>query len=319
MKVLFVNNKEKRCGVNQFGFRTGQALLKYGKHEYHYIEADTSQEFHQAYNALSADCCIFNFHPQTMGWYDEINPSIKKAAIMHELGFALKNSNFYEALARYENIIWPDPTWTDHLYAEPYDRNSNKIFTVGRQIPEYNPGPAPEELTIGSFGFVYGGKNFIKIIEQVQSEFDSAKIRLHIPAGAHADTQGSDAQLLIEQCKSIIKPNFTLEFSTEFLDEPALLDWLSKNTLNAFFYDYNYGRGITSAVDYALAVKRPIMVTDSFMMRHLFNTTHSIKLGSTTLKTLVDLGTWPLEPYYSLWTQENLANEYDDICNQICI
>ena len=58
---------------------------------------------------------------------------------------------------------------------------------------------------------------------------------------------------------------------TDFVNENDLLIFLQSNTMNIFLYDNLHGRGISSTIDYALSVRRPLGISDSFMFRHIYS------------------------------------------------
>lgn len=95
-----------------------------------------------------------------------------------------------------------------------------------------------------------------------------------------------------------------IEASHQFLSHDALLDWLSQNTINCFFFDKCEGRGVSSSIDYALAVRRPIA-----MFRHIRKTTSSIVIDEMSLKEIIANGTKPFERYYQEWTKEKLIKD----------
>ena len=123
-------------------------------------------------------------------------------------------------------------------------------------------------------GFATHGKGFERLIIAVQEEFDEAIIRLHIPAGDFADTSVAD---LVARCRELIrKDGIKLVTSHEFLHKTELLDFLAQNTLNCFFYDKCEGRGISSAIENALAVRKPLAITRSNMFRHVLSGNSSV-------------------------------------------
>jgi hypothetical protein len=41
--------------------------------------------------------------------------------------------------------------------------------------------------------------------------------------------------------------------------------------MNIFLYDKMMGRGISSTIDYALSVKKPLAISDSYMFRNIYS------------------------------------------------
>ena len=113
-------------------------------------------------------------------------------------------------------------------------------------------------------GFGYAGKGFDQVVRTVQQEFDDAAIRMHIPISPFMDPQGIQATEIDDRCRAlVVKPGVKLSVTHEFLSVQGILDFLAQNSLNAFFYAENPGRGLSSVLDMALAVDRPIALTKS--------------------------------------------------------
>ena len=172
--------------------------------------------------------------------------------------------------------------------------------------------------TIGSFGFGLEGKGFERVIETVQREFDHAHIRLHIPFSPIMDPTGSFAAETRRRCEQLInKPGIRLSLSHEFLDQSQMLEFLAGNTLNAFFYDQYRNRGLSSSTDYALAVGRPVALTRSEMFRHFSAAGVDVYMEETSLHQIMARGFAPLEPLQRLWSEENLARDYEKAVSRL--
>jgi SAM-dependent methyltransferase len=171
---------------------------------------------------------------------------------------------------------------------------------------------------IGSFGFATPNKGFEDLVRAVHAEFDKAVIRFNIPSADFGDKDGSNAKRIVEACRVLItKPGISLDVSHDFLSKHQVLDFLAQNTLNVFLYQDKRGRGISSTTDYALAVDRPVAVSDSIMFRHLHDIEPSIVYGRTSLKEIIDHGTSPLRKLLLDWDASNLIWEYERIVDSV--
>ena len=310
-KVLIVSHKEHQCGVYQFGRNVAEALVKSGKYSFVYAEISSAEEYDSKVNDIRPSAIIYNhYHATTLPWLTKrviqkvIVPHI---GIIHEITQAVADKaddSFFDF------HIAPDPTL---LLKNPY------VFKTGRLVTDYeNRFALPAVPTIGSFGFGTAGKGFEKLISKVQDEFDEAKIRLHIPFATFADSDGSAAHAIAVRCKELIlKPGIELHLSHEFLSQEQLLNFLGQNSLNAFFYDENKGRGISSVIDSALAVWRPIAITKSTMFRHIFSATPSICIEDSNLRQIMDNGFEPLACYHREWCEANLIWDYERIVDAV--
>ena len=299
--VLFVNSKIHACGVHQYGFNIYNSIKTHSKqHEYMYVECSSQTEFLQKVAEKPYVAIIYNFHPSTIGWataeLEQILPNIVHVGIVHEPNYG----------APFTYKISQDPSFEE---APPYyKQHSRNIFDYDNTFPE------PEIPTIGSFGFAWADKGFERMISQIKKEFDLAKVRLHLPRSYFGDPKGALGTNMINTCNRMLRgTNITLEASREWKTLSELLDWLAQNTINAFFYEYKEGRGISGPPDFAMAVKRPMILTKSYMFKHLWEATPSIFIEDVTIKECIANGLKPLEPFYARWSEQATADDYDRV------
>jgi len=265
-KILFISHTKKQCGVHEFGLSIAEAIKKSTKYSFVYAECSSPEELIATVEGVNPSAIIYNYYPSTMSWLEKSLTArfpIPQLGIMHECTQAAADA---ADTSLFDYHIAPDPTLAP---VNPI------VFKTGRVIPSYeNRWPAPAVTTVGSMGFATQGKGFERLIIAVQEEFDEAIIRLHIPAGDFADTSVAD---LVARCRALVsKDGVKLVTSHEFLEKEQLLDFLAQNTLNAFFYDKCEGRGISSAIENALAVRRPLAITRSYMFRHVLSNNSSV-------------------------------------------
>jgi len=309
-KVLIISHKEQQCGVHQYGLNIAEVLKKSEKYTFIYSECSSADEFFAVVNNVMPAAIIYNYYPSTMPWLKKkiINKiKVPHIDVIHEVTQQVADSA-NDSLFQYH--IAPDPTL---LLKNPI------VFKTGRLIPKYvNSYKLPEIPTIGSFGFGTAGKGFEQLISTIQKEFDEAVIRLHIPFAAFGDSDGSAAHAIVQQCKElIVKLGIKLILSHEFLSQEQLLDFLAQNSINAFFYDENKGRGISSVIDYALAVQRPIAITKSNMFRHISSVYPSICIEDSSLKQIMNNGFEPLTQYCKEWSEPNFIWDYERIIENV--
>lgn len=304
--VLLVNHREKQCGVFQYGDILGNALLRYGKEvKWEYERILTIEQYWKTLARIQPNAVIFNYHPATLS----LSYGVVDVTKVPTFGIVHENSWF-----------WTDPFLKhfDYLISPDITNEVKGTFNMNRTIPDYDSqmDGVPKDLTIGSFGFAFGGKGYELVIDKVQEEFNEACIRLHIPYARFGDEFGANAKYTADTCRErVIKPNIELQVTHDFLSRKKLIHWLELNTLNCFFYDSYPGRGISSVIDFALAARRPIAITDSNMFRHL-KTWQSIRIEETSLKQIIRNGTTPLQNFYN-WTEENTTREYERIMKEV--
>lgn len=306
--VLFVSNAEQNCGVYQFGLHISNALRASELYDFRYVECSHEGGLRTALQRSAPSAIIYNHHPATMRWLTRRvllgSPDVPQLGIIHEVTQELAD--------RVDNRFFDY-----YLAADPTLELRNPIvFKTGRLVPQYHRADhaMPAIPTIGSFGFGTAGKGFDELVDRVQSEFDEAVLRLHIPFSAYSDRDGDSAKTLAERCRrSIVKPGIRLELSHEFLTNDQLLAFLAGNSLNAFLYAQQKGRGISSVIDFALAVRRPIAVSRSSMFRHIHGAIPSVVVDDTSLRDIMKNGFAPLARYADAWTAENLVLDYERI------
>jgi SAM-dependent methyltransferase len=305
-RVLLISHKEHQCGVYQYGRSIADALVNSKAISFLYTECSESDEYYSIVEKFNPSAIIYNYHPSTLPWLTK--KVLRKIKVPHidiihevtqEVADAADDSFF-------DYHIAPDPTL---LNKNPL------VFKTGRLVLGYkNQYELPKIPIIGSFGFGTAGKGFQKLISRIQDEFDQAIIRLHIPFAAFGDSDGRSAHSIAAQCKElIVKPGIELQLSHEFLSQNQLLDFLAQNSLNAFFYDEIKGRGISSVIDFALAVQRPIAITNSSMFRHIISTSPTICVEESSLIIILQNGAEPLSRYRLDWNEANLTWDYERI------
>lgn len=287
--ILIVNNHIKECGVYQFGKRVGDILLQSRNNEYHYREISSYQEYLALLQKYKYDAIIYNYHPATLGWLnqDTINKRIASYAMYHE-----------ETMPSFFDYI---------LNIDPTAPNTHKQIGIPRPLLKTNfTYINSDEIIIGSFGFAFHSKGFHNIVKYVNEQFDNARIRFHMPYAYHA---GWTAVPVTEEIKkwcydNITKPGIKLEITHHFMDENALLEFLSQNTINIFLYDDLGGRGCSSVIDYALSVNRPLAISTSYMFRHIYS--DEICLYKTPIADIIKNGNSYSDKFREKWSPQNL-------------
>lgn len=302
--ILFINRKEPVCGIYQYGIRVYKIISNSQKYRFIYCEVGSQQEYENYVNVYEPSALIYNYVSfGVMKWLTEDlmrnYPHIKHLKLCHEDETIL----LFEAFI---NDVW-EIHYPVYWTARPIFENLNF---------EYKHNEIP---IIGSFGFAFTNKNFDKICKIVNEEFEEAIIRIHTPSIMN-DIWGVNERLahVKNLCeKQITKPGIKLEITGGFLTNEELLKFLSENTINVFLYDTNdKGRGLSSVIDYAISVKRPIAISTAFMFRHISDTQPSICVEDSTLKQIIQNGPEVLDKYRESWKHENLIKDYENILYQ---
>lgn len=310
-KILIISHNQKHCGIYQYGLNIAGALRKSNRYRFIYCECSNGQDLAEVITKFNPQAIIYNYYPLTMPW---LTPqitrlySIPQLCIMHEVTQDEADSATNEM---FDFHLCPDPTLIE--------RNPATIKTK-RLIPSYiNVTSLPEIPTIGSFGFGFEDKGFERLIEIVQREFNIANINILMPFHDIIDKNGKQHALATaKRCRSLIKkPGINLQINHNFLSKQALLDFLAANTINAFFYDTTKSRGISSTIEHALAVQRPLAINKCGMFRHIVNASPSICIEDNCIKEIINNDIVPLVPFYNEWSEDQFVIDYERIIDQI--
>ena len=308
--VLMISQKERMCGIYQYGRNITNTLRKSKKYNFMFCECGNATDLYEAVKFYSPIAIIYNYYHPTMPWIKQSvtrKYKVPQLAIIHE--FVQKDAD-KTTNRLFDYSLYQDP---DLIVRNPYVFRTKQLL-----YPYTNTTPLPEIPTIGSFGFGFPDKGFEKLVATVQDEFDIANIRLHIPFNDVVDPYGINASKVVERCFKIVKkPGISLAVTHDFWTEPQLLDFLAGNTINCFFTDVNKVLGISGATHHALAVHRPIAITKCQMYRDILNTTPSICIEDLTLKEIITNGTKPLERFYREWSEEEFIKDYEGILETV--
>jgi radical SAM superfamily enzyme YgiQ (UPF0313 family) len=309
--IMIVSHKKAQCGIYQYGVDISNALQKSEVYDFVYAECGNPSELNEAVTKCSPKVIIYNYYPFTMPWlnrYITRGYHVPQLAVMHEVTQEEADNATQEM---FDGFLCPDPTLKEN---NPY------VFKTARLIPTYcNNINIPDIPTIGSFGFGFCNKGFERLIDIAQKEFDRVRIRLHMPFNSIVDEKGAVHTLnTAQRCRNtIINKNVELLINHSYLSKEQLFEFLAGNTINAFFYDTSKNKGISSVIDSALAVRRPIAITKSGMFRHVLNATPSICIEDSTFRTIINNGIVPLVPFYNDWSEAAFIKRYEDVLDKI--
>lgn len=308
-KILFVSNPSTQCGINEFGKNIAALMARSTKLEVIYQampEQTAPEQFYEVVRRLDPRVIFYNYHPLIMGWLnDDVLAQLERDApeIKH-IGFAHDET---PSLPHLHAIVHLDPTMTP----------TRREFVVGRPLPRFTPQREPLANVIGSFGLGAAYKGFHLVVDRVNAEFERATIRLHMPFRHYEDPNGHEARRIADECRRRAKPGITVEVSHDFKSKDELLEWLSENTLNCFFYDRQDGAGVSSVLDLALPARRPIALTDSWMFRHVTRRCPEVLIENRSLRSIIEGGFAPLEPFCREWSEDNLRERLEEIVSTV--
>lgn len=310
MKVFVINYSVQNCGVYQYGKRVGDILVKSKNYNFIYLEINSYDQLDKEIQEHNPTIMIFNYLNGTMPWLTESTISslkeknIKLFLLVHNQGYS---------------------TWFDYyLHQDPYWKDiDDRNFSICRPLPLYEE-KVKEKLDniirIGSFGFGLTNKQYHQVCKLVNDQFtnENVEINLHLSEGKFCGST-LNIPLVSQMCKqSITRSNIKLNITTNFISNSELLDFLAKNDLNIFLYDnYMTYNGISSVIDYALSVKKPIAINKSNMFSHIINVTPSICIEDNQLSDIINNGFAPLQEKCNSWTHEKFIHTLETILENV--
>ena len=266
--VLFLNHKNQQCGVYQYGKRLYNILRSCNIVDYDYQEAQTLDDYNRILDKKRYNAVIYNYRDTTMPWLNAntIRNEHQNICIPHET-----TVSFFDKIIS----IDPDSAESQHFYNIPRpilgeipadnDPCDNERF---QEFVSFKHGDTP---IFGSFGFGFTNKGFSRIVHTVNNQYDKAIIKLLIPCAYYGGNPQVTEFIKNECAQQITKPEILLLIYTDFVSEKDLLRFLRSNTMNMFMYDKRDGEGVSSTIDYALSVRKPLGISDSYMFRNIYD------------------------------------------------
>lgn len=309
-KVLFFNSHEPQCGVWQYGVSLFSALMRHNRnYQFIYTEPKdrAAAEDHPVFGEAVA--IITNWHPDMGGWVSECpfehwRPR-KQILVYHD---------WQPKTEAFDAVIFSDPTMEQHGNWWPIPRPLPQFD--GLLYPQHLPNPHPP--VIGCHGFY--GADSIRVVEQVMKDFPEAVIRLHLPFAHYGDPDGTKAKEMAEKCREAVKdkPHYRLEISHSWYNRGFLMEWLAMNDMNVYMRNTEAEwKGVSSALDMAVAVGKPVAINRCNGFRHLFHCEPSICVEDRTLAQILESGTAPLNAFVEANHAKNLAHQVELVLNSL--
>lgn len=292
-RVLLVNSADESCGVYQFGHQVYRCLkpshyfmMFHGKYDNH------RNLFESIYNSKITHI-ILNKHTATLNF---IAPEVLQ--VVRNMGVKVMIMPHDETIQYdrklIDHVLWLDPTWP----VKPEDGES----ILGRPVmpvPGVEDRPKNTVFTVGYAGWLFRHKR----VEMLLDIFKDIPCHFNIHFHPYERARDTDYERHI---KELFGDRAT--FNNEFLSPSDLTMFLSRNTVNVFPYEDRkiVNLGISSIIDYALAARRPIMISDSVMFRNLHEIREQISIYRSNPIEVVMNYKQVLAPYWEAWSPEKM-------------
>lgn len=262
--ILYVNHGHSRvCGIHDFGRRHASRIAESGQFDVEYTECMNTNDYVTAINSFVPDAVIINYRQDLMPWVT--------TAIRHKLApvFGVPH-NYTQATADRVGQTYLDAGFDHVLFVDPTITSRARMWSTGRAIPHavIHDGLSGTPH-IGSFGFAFPHKNFEAVAREINETFDEAVFELHAPEAYFNGALGQPlyTQGIVERCEAALtKPHVVLHHTGDHAHEVEVVERLGRNNVNCLFYvPGQTDAGVSSALDYLVAARRPILVSDCTM------------------------------------------------------
>lgn len=311
MNVLFLNHKIKACGVYQYGVRLYDILKKSSDINYIYKEIENYNEYCQTINENTYNAIFYNYHFMTMPWLNANN--IRKDLLNINTQHDLEEYSIFNITVRLDTTLKESPN--KYNIPRPIYENVDKLletYTIKsnkfQKFIDYKKDSVP---VFGSFGFADHRKGFDKVIQYINNTFDNAIIKILMP-GARFLAENLVTNIL-NTCSSIkLKPGIELLITHEFVENEDILMFLKSNDQNIFLYDHSHPHsGVSSVIDYALSVKKPIIISDSHWFRHIYS--DDICITKNNINHILEHSLAHVNKMCDLFSNKHLIDKIDTI------
>ena len=303
MRGVFYNSKKSLCSIWESGKMCYTALCNSKLFILDYSEEqilDTSYDF-----------AIFNQHFTVNNWmtHNDI------------LLFGKPTYCIVTEVSLDGNPVSASPTFfSNYIVLDPTITETDNIHGFGRPLEDINISNniilSESKPKIGSFGFATGGKNWHKIVEAVQCEYDIADIHFNIPHGTHVPDyiHNQHVNEIYNECLKIItKPGIQLKITHNNFSKTELIKFCSENTINCFFYEreHMFSSGLSAVTDQAISSGRPLLVTKDKTFRHIHK--YMDFYPNIDIKTAIETSTINVSKMKYDWSSKNFLLKFETI------
>lgn len=273
-RVLIVNHAHSAvCGIHDLGVRIAGCLRRSTELEVNHLDVADANGWRNAIAITESDVIIVNYRPDLMPWVPyvlnaDVDPPV--FAVLHQYEESTADARAGAILAEgFDRVLALDPL------LEPADP---RVHAVGRPIPEtveHTNEVTRSTTRIGSFGFAFPHKGFTSVASEVAALHSPAVYNLHMPEAYFNGAQGGSLYtpaILADIAGTFNgRPDIDLCHTAEHLAERELVKRLSMNDVNCLLYHPGQpDAGLSSALDYLIAARRPMLLSEASMFRHAY-------------------------------------------------
>jgi hypothetical protein len=311
MKILLLNHQKSQCGVYEIGKRI-HSLLDKSILDVKYFELPVynNKTYIDLMELNQPDVVLYNYYNATLPYINKqllkLFPKTKHIGIIHD-PLSPDDINFYN---------YTFDAWIIHDDTNPIQ--SETKFTTIRPIRRYertndlNSGI----LNIGSHGFsVSPWKMFDHMIDIIHHEFDEVIINMNITQATFGGKDDSD--IFNSWRNKITKKNVKLNITNDYFDtEKEVIDFLSKNDLNMYFYNpHSPYIGVAGSADLAISSQSSLVVNSAYMYRHIHKHLDYYENHNNLTYFLNNKN--KVKDLYELWNPRKMTEDYKKMIETI--
>jgi len=305
MRGIFYNSQKSLCSIWESGKMCYDALNNSKLFTIDYSE--------DKFIDSSYDFAIFNHHYVVNNWMNEhIICKFNKPTfcIVTEVSFS---SNPIESIPQY---------FSHYIVLDPTINETDRIHSFGRPLEDFTISNVDNEKfdseipRIFSFGFATLGKEWHKIIELVQNDYDKAFIHFNIPPGTYIpdDMHKTTIENIKKECKNVLKkPEIYLKITQENLSKEELIKLCATKTINCFYYNrqHIFSSGLSAVTDQAISSGRPLFITSDSTFRHIHK--YINYYPHITIKEAIEKTKSGVLKMKENWSKFNFLNKFETI------
>lgn len=266
-KILIVNHAHSQvCGIHDLGRRLAQRLAASHALDIGYVDANDVPTFVAFYDEFWPDVVIVNYREDLMPWVVPAMGRVPaaKVAIMH-------NYDTHTAAATAGRLV---SYGFDYALAfDPTLSPAPRLIVTGRVLPiTVDHSDTSEFPRIGSFGFAFPHKRFDLVAQAIaDAGITRGVFALHMPEAYFNGANGGSlyAPEIVERCRQLLPPGVELEYTSDHANERDVVAQLATNDINCLLYEPGQvDGGRSSALDYLIAARKPILVSGAAMFDH---------------------------------------------------
>lgn len=267
IRVAYVNHGlSERCGVHDLG-RRHAAAIQSDRLDVRYVECNDMSQYGGAMATIKPDVVVINYMPGIMPW---VQPSVQHkshatVAVIHNYQADTVDNVAAEHMRCFDHVLALDPQLTT---------DNPRILVTDRPIPAtcIELPELDHEPRIGSFGFAFPHKRFDAVAAEIATLDVPATYDLHMPEAFFNGREGAElyGPGIMASIEAELTPEFSVHRTSDHLTPEQIVERLARNHVNCLLYEPGqHNAGLSSALDYLVAARRPILVTDCAMFRHL--------------------------------------------------